>query len=270
MAHYKLKKIYTKASLYKVCSFSGGRSSGLMTVLFSLFHLDTFSEVIFCNTGFENESTLVFVNQFTTVFGIPITWLEYSGSHVSPKIVTFESASRNGEPFRQMCIDRQMLPNRVARFCTSDLKIKLIKRYLSEKGVSHYNAFIGIRADEEDRWMRLINTPVKDVFQYTFPLFDLRLTQKHVIDYWSSAPFDLKIPSQLGNCTLCFLKGKANLIRAMHLEDNHFAEFNQLEVDFNSTFSSRYSLNDLASLAIHQQSFFPLDFQDVSCHCNID
>tara|TARA_R110000868_G_scaffold106800_1_gene292619 strand:- start:67 stop:870 length:804 start_codon:yes stop_codon:yes gene_type:complete len=260
-----------KKDLFSVASFSGGRSSALMVIFMQLNKvLDTNSEVIFCNTGFEHISTLEFVRDFEIFTKIKITWLEFCGSHVPPKIVNFDNCSKNGEPFVLMCRERKMLPNRVARFCTSDLKIKLIKRYLKSKGITHYNAFVGIRADEEHRYHKLINTPIKDVFQYSFPLYDLGITSAYVLSFWSSLRWDLKIDSRLGNCTLCFNKGKANLCSAIRLDNNHLDTFLELEKEFNATFSSRYSLQDLKIIALSEFDFPAHTFQDVDCHCNID
>jgi 3'-phosphoadenosine 5'-phosphosulfate sulfotransferase (PAPS reductase)/FAD synthetase len=58
--------------------------------------------VIFCNTGKEHEATLEFVKQCQDQWNIPITWLEYAKNDQKFKEVTFETASRNGEPFEQM------------------------------------------------------------------------------------------------------------------------------------------------------------------------
>jgi 3'-phosphoadenosine 5'-phosphosulfate sulfotransferase (PAPS reductase)/FAD synthetase len=241
-----------------------------MTFLFSLFHLDTHSEIVFCNTGFEHESTLLFVHQFTSLLNIPITWLEYAGSQEPFKIVSYETCSKKGEPFKILCEYRKMLPNRVARFCTQDLKIRCVKKYLVSKGIDRYESYLGIRYDEQARWARLINAPIKDIFSYNMPLYDMGITQKDVIDFWNDAPFNLKIDSSLGNCTMCFLKGKGNLLKAMKLPNNHFNEFNNLEKSFNATFSNRYSLEDLHTLGNKQQSLFKYDFQDIQCSCTDD
>ena len=39
-----------------------------------------------------------------------------------------------------------------------------------------------------------------------------------VDEFWQRSSFDLGIPSTLGNCDLCFLKGKRNLIRTIKQE----------------------------------------------------
>lgn len=265
-----MKKLLDKNKLFKVCSFSGGRSSALLTLLFMNQEMDENSEIIFCNTGFEHESTLQFVHDFETYFGIKITWLEYAGRYINPRVVDFCSASRLGEPFIKCCEDRKFLPNRAMRFCTSDLKIKLIKKYLKTKNIKHYNSFIGIRYDEPTRWMKLVNTPIKDVFQYSFLLYDYGIEKNDVNEFWSNAPFDLKIHSNLGNCSLCFNKGKGNLCSALRLAGNNKQIWMDLETKFGSTFSSRYSLRDLNNIAISQFEFPNSEMQDIDCTCTID
>ena len=45
-----------------------------------------------------------------------------------------------------------------------------------------------------------------------FPLYDAGITKQMVNEYWSTKPYTLQIPAILGNCTLCFLKGKNAII----------------------------------------------------------
>jgi hypothetical protein len=61
---------------------------------------------------------------------VKIHWLELYFGKERPvyrtKEVTYETASRNGEPFEELLDRRQYLPNPVARFCTSELKMKVM------------------------------------------------------------------------------------------------------------------------------------------------
>ena len=86
-----------------VISFSGGRTSAYMLwrVLDANNGLPTEAKVIFCNTGKEEEATYKFVQDCQTKWNVPIVWVEYElidGDH-AVKVVNFETASRNGEPF---------------------------------------------------------------------------------------------------------------------------------------------------------------------------
>jgi hypothetical protein len=58
--------------------------------------------VCFANTGKEDEATLRFVQDCSEQWNVPITWLEFRDTEELFKIVDFDSASRNGEPFEAL------------------------------------------------------------------------------------------------------------------------------------------------------------------------
>jgi hypothetical protein len=55
-------------------------------------------------------------------WGVFIVWLEYNpGLPEKFEIVSHATASRIGEPFERLLLNRGMLPNPVTRFCTAML-----------------------------------------------------------------------------------------------------------------------------------------------------
>ena len=182
-----------------VASFSGGRSSAMMVSQMDLSNV----VVIFCNTGKEMPETLDFVRDCEAQWGVPITWLEYRSKR-EYEVVGYETASRNGEPFNQLIADKNYLPNMVARFCTSELKVLTIERYLKDQGFSDWETAVGIRADEPRRVAKM-----RQKEGYLTPLADKGVTSSDVINFWKTQSFDLKLPSSgfYSNCDLCFLKG---------------------------------------------------------------
>ncbi len=84
-----------------VISFSGGRTSAYMLwrVLEANAGLPSDAVVLFANTGKEEEETLCFVRDCSLNWGVPITWLEYLSDYPKYRVVDFDTASRNGEPF---------------------------------------------------------------------------------------------------------------------------------------------------------------------------
>lgn len=102
-------------------SFSGGRTSAYMLwrVLEAHGGLPNEAIVCFANTGKEDEATLRFVQDCSERWGVEIHWVEYRDADPAFKRVTFDTASRNGEPFEALIRKRQYLPNPVTRFCTS-------------------------------------------------------------------------------------------------------------------------------------------------------
>jgi 3'-phosphoadenosine 5'-phosphosulfate sulfotransferase (PAPS reductase)/FAD synthetase len=196
-------------------SFSGGRTSAYMLWRAmranGAFGPDV--RVIFCNTGKEEEATLRFVDRCSREWGVSITWLEYQGE-AGVKVVDFASASRNGEPFEAVIAQRGgVLPNRVARFCSSEMKTRTMHRHLRAQGWTEWDTFIGIRADEPRRVAKFRATPHPEGKheEVHMPLALAGIGAAAVGTFWRSIGFDLELPNNNGktmhgNCDLCFLK----------------------------------------------------------------
>lgn len=135
-----------------VLSFSGGRTSAYM-LRQVLDHNEDLSDllVLFANTGKEHPATLEFVRECAERWAVPITWLEYRDNEQGFAEVDFDTCSRDGEPFEAVIRKRKYLPNPVTRFCTIDLKIRIIHKYLRSLGLSTeeepVDMMTGIRAD---------------------------------------------------------------------------------------------------------------------------
>ena len=103
-------------------SFSGGRTSAYMLYRVLEAHqmsLPKDAVVCFANTGKEDEATLRFVRDCETNWNVPIVWLEWAGDQEPKfKIVNYETASRNGEPFEGCIRHYKKLPNPAQRWCT--------------------------------------------------------------------------------------------------------------------------------------------------------
>lgn len=190
-------------------SFSGGRTSGYMTKML----LDNYSDkydfiVTFANTGMEHEKTLEFVNNCDRYFGFNTVWLEADVIHgerkgTSHKIVTFETASRNGEPFEEV-IKKYGIPNMSNPHCTRELKLAPMRSYLKSLGYDHREipTAIGIRNDETRRISK--NAEANNI---VYPLIDIWPTDKQdVLDWWEDQEFDLGIQEWDGNCKGCHKK----------------------------------------------------------------
>jgi len=192
-----------------VVSFSGGRTSAYMLwrILQSNDGLPEEAKVIYANTGKEEEATLEFIRDCANNWNVPIIWLEYIKDDPKYKEVDFLTASRAGEPFEALITKKNYLPNPVTRFCTAELKIRTIHRYLKDLGWEHNETmdWVGIRADEPRRAMKMSRERV--------PLYTAGVTAADVGRFWTEQPFDLGLPNRNGktvhgNCDLCFLKGR--------------------------------------------------------------
>lgn len=200
-------------------SFSGGRSSGYMLKHIIDAHGGTLPDnvkVAFSNTGKEMPETLDFVQECSSHWNVPIAWLEYDpDAEFKTRIVSHNSASRNGEPFKKVIDKRGHLPNPVTRFCTVELKIRRAYFYACRiLGWDHWINVIGFRGDE----MRRVNKMGKRNDRWTeiAPMAEAGVAKRDVQKWWNEQPFDLRLPNidgrtPLGNCDLCFLKGEATL-----------------------------------------------------------
>ncbi len=195
-------------------SFSGGRTSAFMlhNILEAYNGLPSDCVVTFANTGREMPETLDFVQECSERWSVPITWLEYDRVNNKPtyKITSRDTASENGEPFEKLLKFKQYMPSPMKRFCTVELKIFTIKRYI----VNHlkwdrWSQAVGLRFDERHR----LRSDSKDRWTYWYPLFVDQVTKEAVASFWNKQSFDLQLPNHngkcpSGNCDFCFLKSE--------------------------------------------------------------
>ena len=199
-------------------SFSGGRTSAFMLWNILQAHGGVLPDdiyVTFANTGKEAPETLDFVHEIEQKWDVKIYWLELYFGEERPvyrtKIVDYETASRNGEPFEALLDRRKYLPNPVTRFCTSELKIKVMSRFMRKlQGYKNWYNVIGLRYDEPRR----VASALKQYEAWTniTPMNDAKHTVEDVSEFWRKQNFDLKLTNAngktpAGNCDLCFLKG---------------------------------------------------------------
>jgi len=205
-----------------IISFSGGRTSGYM--LHKI--LDAYNGVLpddiyvaFANTGKEAPETLDFVKDVEDKWDIKIYWLEHYFGDEKPihrtREVTYETASRNGEPFERLLEQRGKLPNAVNRFCSSELKIKVLYRFMQAKGYETWDNILGLRYDEPKRAISARNADYQK-WSNLVPLYQAKVTKKDIYNFWNKQNFDLNLSNlngktPAGNCDLCFLKGKKTL-----------------------------------------------------------
>lgn len=216
-------------------SFSGGRTSGFM--LWNILKayngkLPDDIHVVFANTGKEAPETLDFVNDVSKKWDIHINWLEHYFANERPihrtKIVTYKTAARNGEPFERLLDRRGYLPNPTSRFCTSELKIKVMYRFMRKiKGYKDWFNVIGLRHDEPRRVASALKQ--YEVWTNITPMFDAKHTVKDVSEFWKKQNFDLNLTNAngktpAGNCDLCFLKGMDTTISILR-ERPHLADW---------------------------------------------
>ena len=256
-------------------SFSGGRTSAYM--LHKVLQngggqLPNEAKVVFANTGKEDEATLKFVQDCSEHWNVPITWLEYVDAEETKdrwKLVNFETASRNGEPFEAMIERKKYLPNTFARFCTQELKILPIDKYMKSLGHEEYVTFVGIRADEQRRVAKMKNN--KDIKET--PLATAGISVGDVLDFWSKQPFDLDTitvngNSLLSNCDLCFLKKADHLMGLIIDKPERAIWWANMEKKVNARFNQAHpSYSDMLNFNVSQQKLFNSNEETIACFC---
>lgn len=191
-------------------SFSGGETSAMMAKLCMERMASEYDDIrcVFANTGQENEQTLEFVDRCDKAFGLGVVWVEAvvnqeRGSGVRAKIVTFDTASRHGEPFEDL-IRKFGIPNKMHPHCSRDLKGRPIKSHLRGIGWNPgtYDLAIGIRRDEIDRM-----SPSAKAERIVYPLVSRFPSSKATVNtFWEKQSFRLELKGYQGNCKWCWKK----------------------------------------------------------------
>lgn len=247
-------------------SVSGGRTSGYMLwrVLDANNGIPDGSFVCFANTGKEDEATLRFVKNCQDNWGIQIHWLEYRNDDLGYALVSFETASRDGEPYEALIEKKKFLPNPVMRFCSHELKNKPIAKFC---GLGDDETMVGIRDDEPWR------IPKMRARGMQLPLVDEQVVKQNVRDFWKAQPFDLELPERdgltnLGNCDLCFLKDFDVLMSNVKEKPSRAVWWAKQEKLRGATFhKSRPTYQQMQDFAAQQLDFIGYSETGVACFC---
>jgi len=223
--------------------------------------------VCFANTGKEDEATLRFVQDCSEHWNVPITWLEYRAEGYA--VVDYATASRNGEPFEALIEKKQYLPNTFARFCTSELKIIPMKKYLKSLGHEDIVTFVGIRADEPRRVAKMkTNDDVKET-----PLATANVTIAEILSFWKYKTFNLQTitvngNSLLSNCDLCFLKKTNHLMGLIQDKPGRAVWWVNMEKKIGASFNQAHpSYASMLQYSKDQTDMFDPNEEAISCFC---
>ena len=259
-------------------SFSGGKTSGYMLYKILEAHnmnLPSDAYVCFANTGKEEEATLRFIERCSDEWNVEIHWVEYTNYEPRFKRVTFETASRNGEPFEELIKKRQYLPNPVTRFCTSELKIRTINKYLRSLGWTDHTEnedWIGIRADEPRRAAKIQD-------KSRIPLAVDGVTASDVGRFWDNQTFNLELPNingrtMHGNCDLCFLKPGAQILSLIQEKPERAVWWAKMEAlalaskPSGATFrKDRPGYSSMLQFTKEQEMMFDINEESIACFC---
>jgi hypothetical protein len=233
-----------------VVLFSGGRTSAFLAKYIK--ENPKYKDVIFVfmNTGKEREETLLFADKCDKEFGLNLIWLEAKinpekGTGTTYKIVDFNSASRNGEPFEAM-LTKYPMPNNMASNCTRELKQRPIDAYLRD----NFNGrdiirVVGIRFDEAHR--KSLNAENEGII---YPLCDeIRVDSRFIRSWWEKQPFDLKLKDYEGNCDLCFKKSLKKRLTIIKENPGVADWWNKMEQKYSNEQIPRFDLRTNKSVS---------------------
>lgn len=217
-------------------SISGGRSSA-----YQAWHIVEANGGLpkgvvphFANTGRESEETLRFIHRLDQELGLGVVWIEFdTRSNTKVRVVDFETADRSGRPFNEFLYTEILrrdgtlgvrpLPNPAQRTCTDQLKAKTWHRYARRHlgWPTQYYTLLGYRADEPKRVarrQRRDKNGFKETGKGLYLMFHAGVTSARKEDFWESAPFDLEMSSDHGNCDYCFMVSSWKLKERMLME----------------------------------------------------
>lgn len=215
-------------------SFSGGETSAYMAQRLIKEYGDSHEIItLFANTGQEAEETLEFVDKCDREFKLNLVWIEAKvtknfGNGTKAEIVDFKTASRKGEPFREV-IAKYGIPNPMNLHCTRELKITPMQSYLRSIGwrKNTYSTAIGIRIDELDR--------IRDDAELNniiYPLAEWNIDKPAINRFWRDMPFRLNLKSWEGNCKTCWKKSDRKLFAIAKDHPEWFDFFAEMEREY--------------------------------------
>lgn len=233
-------------------SFSGGRTSGYMLRRILDAGLQSDVHVVFADTGQERAETYDFVREVERRWRVPVRWVFRPGY------------------FEQLITDKGMVPNSLARFCTTELKLKPIWEFGRSLGFDYWTSVIGIRHDEPRRVAKIRSRKPMPFEEVSLPLVDARGTLAEVSAFWAQQPFDLQLEPYESNCDLCFLKGQSKRIRVMQDHPELAGWWIEQERRMGGTFRAppRPNYTQLLQIASHPRLFDPSGEDDLGdCVC---
>ena len=274
-------------------SFSGGRTSGYMLRRILDVGLEPDVHILFCNTGKEDNRTLDFVNECSRRWNVPIRWLEYRRRYLPtyksadvaattariraalgfdfPKLpegaqepgfveVTYETAARTTDPMSPEhpftnLIAMSGVPNAATRLCSTEMKTRIMAKFMRAQGYAYWTNVVGIRADEPNR-VRKMRVQPPERWENEVPLADAKVTVAEVLDFWARQPFDLALSNDpematyQGNCDLCMLKTQDKKVRLERETPGAVSWWERVEQISGSTFRPAYPYREVHRLAV--------------------
>jgi len=196
----------------------------------------------------ESDKTLKVVLDLEQVISSDIKWL-------------------TGETFEQIIKKRKFIPNKMVRFCTTEMKIKPIAEFCRNEIKEIVLTRLGIRYDEENR-VNYENTDFKfhnghskngrnkwiteKYRELEYPLVDSKISHYHI--YLWSLESGLSFPED-SNCVGCFHKPAQQLRKNFDDEPLKMQWFAEQETK-NKRWKQEISYNDIKKIGLQSDFNF--------------
>jgi 3'-phosphoadenosine 5'-phosphosulfate sulfotransferase (PAPS reductase)/FAD synthetase len=205
-----------------VASISGGKDSAAMSLF--LIELGIDHDRVFMDTGWEHPSTYEYIRGVLTNTIGPIT--EISGARDMVELVRHKG----------------MFPGRLRRFCTQELKVLPIQRYLSSMDGEPINT-VGIRAEESAARASMEEWEWSESFDCDVWRPIIRWAKEDVIDIHKRHalppnPLYLKGASRVG-CWPCIYARKNEIKLVADISPDRIDVIRQLEREIGDAMAAR-------------------------------
>lgn len=196
-----------------VMNYGGGRQTVAMLVLIQRGIIPKPDRIVIADTGRENPSTWDYRDEVAE----PMAQSMGLTIEIAPRSLAYvDLYAHNGD----LLLPVYTATGKMSAFCSTEWKVRVVRRFLKERGINTATAWIGYALDERDRY-KPTKEDTSGPWYRAFPLLDLNLTKRDCIQVIKDAGLPLPPPSA---CWMCPNKPNEEW---RYLRDNYPAAFAQ-------------------------------------------
>jgi 3'-phosphoadenosine 5'-phosphosulfate sulfotransferase (PAPS reductase)/FAD synthetase len=220
-----------------IVSFSGGKDSTAMLLMMVEYGI-SIDEIVFCDTEKEFPQMYDHIEKVQKYIGQEITILQEPGKF---DYLMFDHVKNRGKNRGKKGYG---WPDMRARWCTSDIKRDIFKRYVKQKYGKDYIKFVGIAFDEPKRWNNNIVTDES----IAMPLVNWHVTEGMALKYCYDHGFDwggLYTHFDRVSCWCCPMSNQKELFILYHFYPELWKQLKDMDSRSWNQFKRDYSVIDL-------------------------
>lgn len=250
-------------------SFSGGETSGYMLYWILSNWSDKYDiKIVFANTGYENEETLVFVQKCSEYFNCEVVWVEavvwhgytWNGKKYCTNINDLNRLKyilKKRYKISEKVFNKKVIWNdsgtthMVVDFLTASRLGEPFESVIQKYGIPNastphcnrelklapiksylrsigWNKYYSAIGIRSDEIDRMNKDRVKKMILYPL-ISNQSMTKPKINFWWSQQPFRLKLKGYQGNCKACWKKSDAKLYTILKENPEHFDFIERME-----------------------------------------